>query len=308
MASQTTPKLPTTKDLFGQKSIQQRFEKLLGKKAPGFISSVLQVVNNSDYLAKADPYTILNAAATAAAMDLEINQNLGYAWIVPYKDGKSGKVLAQFQMGWKGFVQLAQRTGSYVQLNAIEVYENQFRGFNRLTEEIDANFSIPGTGKIVGYAAYFKLANGFYKMLYWTTEEVQKHAKKYSKTYGKSSTGWNDPEMFPAMAKKTLIKNILKWGPLSIEMRQASKFDQAVINEQGEADYIDNPENTIEINAEVEDEEKKRIKKFIDDAKDTKALNAVKRALPPKQQEMFKLELDNRENELILIEETQKGK
>src|SRR5690554_4901192 len=101
----------TTKSLFQKSDIQNRFEQLLGKKAQGFISSVLQVVNNSNALSKANPTTVLNAAATAAALDLPINPNLGFAWIVPYKGN------AQFQMGWKGYVQLALRTGQYERIN-----------------------------------------------------------------------------------------------------------------------------------------------------------------------------------------------
>ena len=101
----------TTKDLFGQRTIQQRFEAILGKKAQGFISSVLQVINGNKLLQKADPQTVLNAAATAASLDLPINPNLGFAWIVPYKGQ------AQFQVGWKGFEQLALRTGQYRRIN-----------------------------------------------------------------------------------------------------------------------------------------------------------------------------------------------
>ena len=170
----------TTKDLFGQRSIQDRFEKLLGKKAQGFISSVLQITNSNSQLQKADPTTVLNAAATAASLDLPINPNLGFSWIVPYKGQ------AQFQMGWKGYVQLALRTGQYKRINVTEVYENQFKSFNRLTEELIADFDKIGEGEIVGYASYFSLLNGMEKMTYWSKEEVISHAKKYSQAYNKS--------------------------------------------------------------------------------------------------------------------------
>lgn len=234
----------TTNDLFGQKSIQRRFEEILGRKAPGFISSVLQIINGNTLLKKADPTTVLNAAATAASLDLPINPNLGFAWLVPYK----GK--AQFQIGWKGFVQLALRTGRYKRINAIEVYENQYNSFNRLTEELNANFDIVGEGKIVGYAAYFQLLNGMEKMTYWSKEEIVKHAKKYSKAYGKTHSPWSDKDQFHAMAKKTVLKNtISKWGIMSIEMQTAQLADQAVQEKEGDYKYID---NTIDIHTDVE--------------------------------------------------------
>lgn len=287
----------TTKDLFGKKDIQQRFEAILGKKAQGFISSVLQVINANKLLSNSDPYTVLNAAATAASLDLPINPNLGFAWIVPYK----GK--AQFQMGWKGFVQLALRTGQYQRINVTEVFENQFKSFNRLTEELIADFDVEGKGDIVGYASYFRLNNGMEKMTYWSKEEVINHAKKYSQAYGKGSMSpWNDKDQFHAMAKKTVLKNaISKWGIMSIEMQTAQLVDQAVQDNEGEFKYID---NTIDVESESEEEETKRILKFIENAKDEKELKKVKSSLSNELQLKFENELENRENELILESQT----
>ncbi len=258
----------TTKSLFSQKSIQERFEKLLGKKTQGFISSVLQTVNGNNLLVTADPHTVLNAAATAAALDLPIDPNLGFAHIVPYKGQ------AQFQLGWKGFVQLAQRSGQFSRINVIEVYENQFKYFNRLTEELDADFSVEGAGKVVGYVAYFRLLNGFEKMSYWSLEKVKKHASKYSQTYGKTNkqgklifSPWNDADQFDAMAKKTVLKNTLaQYAPLSIEMQTAQLADQSVQTEEGQFQYVDNTK-TIDIDADVEvSEEKLRIIKHMETA------------------------------------------
>lgn len=228
--------LLTVKSLFQNEDVQKRFEQLLGKKSQGFITSVIQIVGSNKLLENANPQTVLTAAATAAALDLPINQNLGFAWIVPYKGQ------AQFQMGWKGYVQLALRTGQYSRINVTEVYENQFKSFNRLTEELNADFDIVGDGEIVGYAAYFKLVNGMEKLSYWSKEEVIKHAKKYSQSYGKGSfSPWNDKDQFHAMAMKTVLKNtISKWGIVSIEMQTAQLADQAVQVEQGEYHYVDN--------------------------------------------------------------------
>lgn len=247
----------TTIQLFRQESVQQKFEKLLGKKAQGFISSVLQTVSNNNLLNKAEPMTILNAAATAAALDLPINQNLGFAFIVPFK----GK--AQFQIGWKGYVQLAQRTGQYKAINVVEVYENQFNSFNAMTEELDADFTVEGEGNAVGYVGYFKLLNGYEKTVYWSRAKVEKHAKKYSQSYKKGYGVWADGEDgFTAMAKKTVLKLMLsQWGIMTIEMQTAQLADQAVIAKEGQYQYADNIQDQNELN---EQEETKRISGFLD--------------------------------------------
>lgn len=282
--------LTTTKELFSQKSITQRFEKLLGKKAPGFISSVLQIVNGNEMLKKADPQTVLNAAATAAALDLPVNQSLGFSWIVPYKGQ------AQFQIGWKGLVQLALRTGQYDAINVTEVYENQFKSFNRLTEELVADFGLEGEGEIVGYAAYLSLKSGFKKTTYWTKEAVVKHAKKYSQAYGKSFSPWSDKDQFDAMAKKTVLKNtISKWGIMSIEIQTAQLADQSVQKEEGNYQYID---NTIDIEGESHNEEHARISEHIKSIDNKADLIAIKGTLEDYQLEMFKNEIEDKEKEL----------
>ena len=206
---------------------------------------------------KADPMTILNAALTAAALDLPINQSLGYSYIVPFK----GK--AQFQIGWKGYVQLAQRTGQYKAINVVEVYENQFKSFNAMTEELDADFTVEGEGKAVGYVGYFKLLNGYEKTVYWSRAKVEKHAKKYSQSYKSNRGVWADGEDgFTAMAKKTVLKLMLsQWGIMTIEMQTAQLADQAVIAKEGQYQYADNMKDQTELN---EVEETKRIGQFLE--------------------------------------------
>jgi recombination protein RecT len=235
------------KGYFAKDGVQKKFQELLGKKSTGFITSVMQVVNSNNLLSIATPESVYNSAAMAATLDLPINNNLGFAWIVPYKENKKdaqgnwiSKSVAQFQMGWKGYVQLAQRTGQYKAINVIEVYENQFKTYDRLTEELDADFKLVGKGSIVGYVAYFKLINGFEKTSYWSIEEVNAHGAKFSKTFSSNTGVWK--ENFNAMAKKTVLKNTLsKWGILSIEMQQATIVDQAVINDSEtlDVDYVD---------------------------------------------------------------------
>lgn len=252
---------------FNSESVQRKFEKLLGQKSAGFISSVLQTVNNNSLLAKADPATILNAAATAASLDLPINQSLGRAWIVPFKGQ------AQFQIGYKGFVELAQRTGQYRSINAIEIYENQYQGFNALTEEIDADFSVEGKGNVVGYAAYFELLNGFKKTVFWSKDKVEQHAKRFSKSFGNGP--WKTD--FDAMAKKTVLKHTLSnWGILSIEMQTAQLADQAVMPEDGKYQYVD---NVIDIDAQNAEEETARVVKFLEKVKSIDDLDILEDSL-----------------------------
>jgi recombination protein RecT len=225
------------KEFFAAPSVLQKFKDLLGTKAQGFVTSVLQIANGSEALRGCTPRTIFTAAATAATMDLPINPNLGFAHIVPY----SGE--ATFQIGYKGLVQLAMRTGQYLRLNVIPVYENQFKSWNELTEELVADFSIQGTGNVVGYCSYFKLLNGFEKTVFWTTAKVKAHASRYSKSYqsGKKSI-WKDD--FESMALKTVLKNTLsKWGILSIEMQRAIVVDQAVI-EDTDSESVRYPDGT----------------------------------------------------------------
>ncbi len=267
MSNQVSTQPQTVGQLFNVPSVRAKFEKLLGQKAQGFISSILQTVNNNKLLANADPSTILNAAATAASLDLPINQSLGRAWIVPFKGQ------AQFQIGYKGFVELAQRTGQYRAINAIAIHENQFEGYDMLEEKLIGNFTIEGTGKVVGYAAYFEMLNGFRKTVYWSTEQVTKHAKRFSKSFGNGPWATD----FDAMAKKTVLKYTLSnWGQLSIEMQTAHNADQSIMKEENKYSY---PDNTIDITADNEAEETDRVMKFLDKVKTIEDLELLEESL-----------------------------
>jgi len=230
----------TVKSIFEKDAVKQKFEQMLGKKSQGFITSVLQISTNNALLAKADAMTIYNAAMIAATLDLPINQNLGFAWIVPYKGA------AQFQMGWKGYVQLAQRTGQYKRINVTKVYENQFKGFNYLTEELNADFSLEPQGAVVGYAAYLCLHNGYEKTVYWTKKQAEDHGKRFSQSFNNGP--WKTD--FDAMAMKTVLKNMLsKWGILSIEMQTAVRTDSAVIKDETgtTVQYVDNSDSVDQL-------------------------------------------------------------
>jgi len=260
----------TTKQLFGQVSVQQRFEQLLGNKAPGFITSVLQAVQNNGLLSKADPNTVLNAAATAAALDLPIQHSLGFAYIVPYKGQ------AQFQLGYRGLVQLALRSGQYKNINVIAVFENQYKGFNALTEELDADFTIEGKGAVAGYVAYMKLNNGFCKTVFWSLAKVTEHAKQYSQSYNHKNSIWKN--QFEAMAKKTVLKSMLsKWGIMTVEMQTAQLADQAVIEQPDQYRYAD---NVVDIEADNLEEETNRVLAFIEKATTQEELDLIETSYP----------------------------
>ena len=166
------------------KSILDKFTSLLGDKAQGFITSIITIVNQSKELQNATHESIYTAALMAASLDLPLNQNLGFAYIVPYNNNKADLQEAQFQMGWKGFVQLAQRTGLYKNISATAILEGQIISDNPLFGyEFDFNVK---SDIVVGYASYFRLLNGFEKVFYMSIEDIQKHAKKYSQTYKSS--------------------------------------------------------------------------------------------------------------------------
>lgn len=224
----------TTKQYFAQDGVKNKFEELLGEKSVGFVTSVMQVVNGNDYLKKASPASIYNAAAMAAVLDMPINNNLGFAYIVPYGGH------AQFQIGYKGFIQLAIRSGQYETIGASPIYKGQLTSNNPLTG-YKFDFNIPPQGEPIGYAAHFNLKSGFSKTLYMTTAEILAHGKRYSKSFAKSSSIWKKD--FPGMAQKTVLKMLLsKYGVLSLEMQTAVQSDQSVVKdfEKQEFQYPDN--------------------------------------------------------------------
>ena len=239
----------TVKGMLETPAFKKKFEEMLGKKAAGFISSIIAVTNSSNYLMKADPATVIGAAAQAAMLDLPINQSLGFAYIVPYKGA------AQFQLGYKGYIQLAQRTDKYIDIGSATVYEGELETKNRLLGQFE--FGERVSDKVIGYLAYFKLKNGFEKYLFMTIDEAQKHAQKYSQNYKGGTDKWGVAD-FNVMAEKTVLKRLLtKFGPLSIEdvhMAQAVSNDGSVIrmNENGELDATFDGET---IDAETSDNE-----------------------------------------------------
>lgn len=237
------------KDFFAKPMVQEKLKELVGKNAPAFATSVLQIVNSNSMLVNADPQTIFSAACMAATLNLPINNNLGFAYIVPFKNNKENKIEAQFQLGYKGYIQLAQRSGQFSRIAATPVYNGQLISENPLLG-YEFDWSIKPSGEPIGYVAFFKLINGFTAELYMSKEEVMKHANKYSQTAKKGFGVWKD--QFEAMALKTVLKLLLsKQAPLSIDMQKAQMADQAIIRDvdKDEFDYIDHQESIADLEA-----------------------------------------------------------
>jgi len=277
----------TTKSLFERDDVKQKFKELLGKRATSFITSVLQIAAQNQLLAKADPVSIYQAAAVAATLDLPLNQNLGFAYIVPYnqkyKDDKGvlqTKQVAQFQMGYKGFIQLAQRSGQFKSIYSTPVYEGQIIEANPLDGYV-FDFAKRSSDKITGYAAKFKLLNGFEATWYMTVEQLKAHGGKYSKTFTNDKGLWNTD--FDSMANKTVIKLLLsKFAPLSVEMQKAVITDQSVINNADAEDvtYIDNTSEPI-------DKEGERVQLMIADAVTVADLVKIQSHVTPELSDLY---------------------
>lgn len=230
-------------------SVQKYIESLLGDRTGQFVTSVMSAVNANPMLKSCTPTSVLSAAITAASMDLPINANLGFAYIVPYnnkvkdEEGKDRwEMQAQFQMGYKGFIQLAQRSGQFKRINAAEVKEGELASSDRLSGELTFEWiedeEKRNKAKTIGYVGYFRMLNGFEKEYYMTIDEMKKHAKKYSQSYKKGYGLWVDE--FDVMAKKTVLKLLVsKYGALSTSLQKAVLADQAAVEEDGYK-YLDN--------------------------------------------------------------------
>lgn len=215
------------KALLNTPTMQKKFEQVLDKKAPQFMSSLLNLYSGDPNIQAAEPMSIISSAMVAASLDLPIDKNLGYAWIVPFYDSKKGHKAAQFQLGYKGYIQLALRTGQYKAINVIAVREGELKKWNRLTEEIELDLEGATSEKVIGYCGYFKLINGFEKTVYWTKDEIEAHRIKHNKMKDKKALNNVWKSDYDAMAMKTVLRNMLgKWGILSIEMQTAISNDE----------------------------------------------------------------------------------
>ena len=239
--------------------MRKRFNDLLGQRAPQFISSVVSLVNADANMQKAfyeAPMTVIQSALKAASFDLPVDQNLGYAYIVPFNNYKDGvkKMEAAFVLGWKGMHQLAIRTGAYKTINVVDIREGELKSYNRLTEEIKIEFiedeDERESRNIIGYVGYYKLVNGAEKTIYMTVKQIENHEKKFRKGQYQSK-GWR--ENFDAMARKTVYRRLIgKWGVMSIEY-QNSKDGQNLADQMRD-EFIDNESTAEPIVVDVDSE------------------------------------------------------
>lgn len=265
--------LPAFNATIQNQRTQQYLFDVLGEKKEQFVSNVCALVNNDKTLQECQPLSVIYSAINATALNLPLDKSLGFAYVLPYKNNKLGITEAQFQMGAKGYIQLAQRSGQYKYLNCRDVREGEIIGEDFLTEEMTFRKlpdAVRQNAPIIGYVGFFELVNGFRKMRFWSVQELKDHASRYSQSYT-SKVAWvrdNSPwnTHFDDMARKTVLKHlILKFGPMSVEMNKAIITDQSVVDKDGNARYVDNeqyadPEENSEMLAENVKEKFKKVK------------------------------------------------
>ncbi len=207
------------KNILSAESVQEQFKSVLAENSGAFVASIIDLYNTDKYLQACDPKAVVMEALKAASLKLPINKQLGFAWIVPYKN-KQGQQVPTFQVGYKGYIQLCMRTGAYRYINADVVYEGELVKQDKLTGEIEIDTAKRTGDKKVGYFAFIETLNGFRKTRYMSVEEVTRHAKQFSKSFSRQSSVWTTD--FDAMALKTCLRLLLsKYGIMSIEMQQA---------------------------------------------------------------------------------------
>ena len=231
-----------------QDAAKQQINKLLGGKVgPRFISALVSAVQANPALQECTNPSLLNAALLGESLNLSPSPQLGQYYMVPYDNSNKGKE-AQFQLGYKGYIQLAIRSGQYKKLNVLSIKEGELIRFDPLNEEIEVNLiqneEQREAAPTIGYYAMFEYTNGFRKAMYWSRAKMEAHAKKYSPGYkrdlekGTSWTFW--AKDFDAMAYKTMLRQLIsKWGIMSIDLQDAIDSDMAVIREDGSRDYVE---------------------------------------------------------------------
>ena len=254
LAPKQPPRLGLTAYLT-QDAVKDQISKVVGgKDGQRFISSIISAVNTNPALQQCTNQSILSGALLGEALKLSPSPQLGQFYLVPYEDKDRGKV-AQFQLGYKGYIQLAIRSGQYKKLNVLAIKEGELVRFDPLNEEIEVKLiedeEVREQAATIGYYAMFEYVNGFKKAIYWSRTKMEAHALKYSPGYkrdkqkGTAWTFWSKD--FDGMAYKTMLRQLIsKWGIMSIEMTMAMDSDMAVINEDGTKNYVETEEDVID--------------------------------------------------------------
>lgn len=258
MTNQLVNQNNSVQGLLKNPAIQKKFNDVLKDKSNGFTSSLISLVNGDGNLSDSEPMSIVASAMQAAQLDLPIEKQFGFAYIVPFnaKNKQTGQweKKAQFMLGYRGYIQLAQRSGQYQSINVINVYDGQLESWNPLTEQAKFNPDNQISDEVVGYIGYFKLLNGFEKTTYWTKEQVEKHRIENNKGKDKRKLTGVWASNYDAMAQKTVLRNLLsKWGILSIEMQQGVLADDTVsnIDNDGQIQRVDVTESIDDVQVEI---------------------------------------------------------
>lgn len=227
-------------------AVKQQINSVIGgKDGTRFISSIVSAVNTNPALQECTNQSILSGALLGESLKLSPSQQLGQYYLVPFNDNKNRCKVAQFQMGYKGYIQLAIRSGQYKKLNVLAIKEGELEYFDPLNEEIKINLMVDSwdqreEAETIGYYAMFELVNGFRKAIYWSKKQMEAHALKYSKGYKakKGYTFWEKD--FDAMAYKTMLRQLIsKWGVMSIDLQKAFEGDMGVIGDDGTPNYVE---------------------------------------------------------------------
>lgn len=251
LTSKSNQRLGITAYLTNDAVKQQINNVIGGKDGTKFISAVVSAVNNNPSLQECTNQSILAAALLGESLKLSPSPQLGQYYMVPFNDRERGKV-AQFQLGYKGYIQLAIRSGQYKKLNVLAIKEGELIRFDPLNEEIEVKLIEDEEAReqatTIGYYAMFEYTNGFKKAMYWSKKKMEAHALKYSMGYRakKGYTFWEKD--FDGMAYKTMLRQLIsKWGIMSIDMMSAMDADMAVINEDGSKNYVENDPDIIDM-------------------------------------------------------------
>lgn len=239
-----------------QEAVKNQINNIVGGKSQRFISAIVSAVNTNPQLQECTNQSIVSGALLGESLNLSPSPQLGQYYLVPFNDRNKGKV-AQFQLGYKGYIQLAIRSGQYKKLNVLAIKKGELVKFDPLNEEIEVNLmqneEERENAETVGYYAMFEYTNGFRKAIYWSKAKMEAHAMRYSMGYRakKGYTFWEKD--FDAMAYKTMLRQLIsKWGIMSVDMVNAFENDMAVLNDDGSKFYIDTDE-TEEAVEEIEE-------------------------------------------------------
>lgn len=261
-------------------AVSNKINQIIGDENSGkrFISGIVSAVSVNPQLAECENNTILSGALLGESLNLSPSPQLGLYYLVPFKDRERGMV-ATFQLGWKGYYQLALRSGYYKKLNVIEIKEGEFISWNPLEEELKVNIVEDEEKReklpTIGYYAFYEYLNGFRKAMYWTKKKMENHAKQYSQGYrgdlakGTKYTFWSKD--FDSMAKKTMLRQLIsKYGIMSTELEKAFTNDMSLIKEDGSNEYVDNEPEIIPTVVDIQEDKEENPTEEIKNLKDIK--------------------------------------